>query len=254
MTHDLSLLILHGFTSSHDTVRALAPMTERLRLPYQIPWLRGHGTQPEDLRGVRWRDWYDDARESLAAMHRAHGPVVVCGHSMGGLVALHLAADAPDQVAGVITIAAALRIANPLGRLMPLLGRVRLMRPSDLSFGFNDKSLAFRNTNYPAFPLDAAASLHRYAPLVERRLAQVRAPLLVLHSRRDRTVRPEAAEIIHARAGSADKQIRWFERTGHQMLLDCEEDAVVAAIEAWLTRLREQLRAGSAAPSATQAS
>ena len=56
MPEPLGCLILHGFTSSLDTVRALVPMAERLGLPYRMPILRGHGTRPEDLRGVGWQD------------------------------------------------------------------------------------------------------------------------------------------------------------------------------------------------------
>jgi carboxylesterase len=245
MTHDLGILILHGFTSSHDTVRALVPIADRLTLPYRMPWLRGHGTRPEDLRGVRWRDWYADAHESFNELRRECRQVILCGHSLGGLVALHLAAERPHDAAGVVSIATALRIANPFARFMPLLASLRLMQRSDLARGFSDKALAIHNTNYPAFPFDAAVSLHQYARVVERRLADVRAPLLVLHSRRDRTVRPVAAETIYARAGAADKHIRWFDQSGHQMLMDCEADAVLAVIETWLTRLQGQATAAA---------
>src|SRR4051812_28806156 len=62
---DLGVLLLHGYTSSLDTVNGLLPTIERLGLPYRMPVLRGHGTQPSDLRGVTWHDWVADGSAAL---------------------------------------------------------------------------------------------------------------------------------------------------------------------------------------------
>ena len=40
----LGCLIIHGFMSSLDAVRAIAPVAERVGLPYRMPVLCGHGT------------------------------------------------------------------------------------------------------------------------------------------------------------------------------------------------------------------
>src|SRR5947209_6635347 len=117
----MGCLILHGFTSSLDCVRPLVPMAEQLGMPYRMPLLRGHGTLPEQLHGVQAADWYADALQALNELHNEVPQVVVCGLSMGGLVALQLAAEQPTLVAGLVTIAAALRFADPLARLSPAL-------------------------------------------------------------------------------------------------------------------------------------
>jgi carboxylesterase len=239
-------LILHGFTSSLDTVRALEPMAQRLGVPYRMPLLRGHGTQPEDLIGVRWQDWYADAQGALDDLLHECDRAVVCGLSMGGLVALHLAAERSEQIAGVVTIAAALNIRDPLARFTPLVARWAPMISSNPAAGFSDPALSIHSTNYRRFPLDAVASLYRYSRLVRRMLPRVHAPLLVLHSRRDRTILPRSAQIIYSRVGSHDRQLRWFETCGHQMLQDCETEAVVAAIEDWI-RQRQPLPVAQAA-------
>lgn len=253
MPAPLGCLILHGFTSSLDTVRALEPMARRRGLPYRMPLLRGHGTQPEDLIGVRWQDWYADAQTALTDLLTECDRVTVCGLSMGGLVALHLAAEQPDRIAGVVTIAAAIRIRDPLARFTPLFARWATMISSNPAIGFSDPALVATNTNYRRFPLDAVASLYRYSGLVRRMLPRVHAPLLVLHSRRDRTITPRSAQIIYNRSSSIDKQLRWFETCGHQMLQDCETEAVVAAIEAWI-RQRQPMAGAPIGPPAHPAS
>lgn len=245
MTAPLGCLILHGFTSSLDTVRALVPMVERLRMPYRMPILRGHSTRPEDLRGVVWRDWFDDAAAALQDLRQETERVAVCGLSMGGLVALQLAAEYGDEVACVATVAAALRINNRLIRLSPVVARVlrNRMWQGNPAAGYADAALLSANTNYRSFPLDALVSLYRYGRIVEQLLPRVHAPLLVIHSHRDLVIKPISANVIYARAGSTDKQLVWFERSGHEMLQDLEAADVVGAIE---TFIRMHAQAGEA--------
>jgi carboxylesterase len=242
MSAPLGCLILHGFTSSLDTVRALVPMAERMELPYRMPTLRGHCTRPEDLCGVTWRDWYEDAAAALQELRAEADQVVICGLSMGGLVALHLAADYPQDVAGVTTIAAALQIADPLVRFSPIMARIFKMWKTSAASGYADASLMAQNTNYTSFATDSLVSLYRYTRVVNHLLPRVQAPLLVIHSRRDRVIKPASAEIIYQRAGSQDKRIRWFDVSGHEMLQDCEADAVVGEVEQFIVTLKTNNR------------
>ena len=53
-------------------------------------------------------------------------------------------------------------------------------------------------------------------------------------------MKPAAAETILAKITAKDKQVRWFERSGHEMLLDMESADVTAVIS-------EQIRAWTAA-------
>jgi carboxylesterase len=59
------VLVLHGLTSSLASVLPVAERLAPLGIPTAVPWLRGHGTRPEDLVGVTWRDWYADAAAAL---------------------------------------------------------------------------------------------------------------------------------------------------------------------------------------------
>lgn len=239
---DYGCLILHGFTSSLLCVEALVPMAEQLGMPYRMPVLRGHGTRPEDLRGVTWQDWYADGQAALLDLASATDGVIICGLSMGGLVALNLAAEHPGVVRGVVTIAAALRVRDPLARLSPALSRFVPMFEIDARRGYTDQALVAQNTNYSRFATDAFVSLYRYGRVVEQLLPRVQAPLLVIHSHRDRVIKPRSAEIIYARAGSQRKELRWFERSGHEMLLDCEAPQVVAAVETFIRQVTVPLR------------
>ncbi len=222
-------LILHGFTSHVACVADLRHPAEQLGMPYRVPVLRGHGTKWQDLNGVKRQDWYEDAENALLDLLTECEKVIIVGLSMGGLVALDLAAHHKEHVAGLVTVAAALKFADPFAGLTPLLAAVVPSWPSPKAY--HDKSLeAQRNQNYPKFPPKAFLELYEYAQEMENRLSFVRCPTLVLHSRVDQVVHPKAADVIYEKIQAKDKRLVWFEKSGHEMLLDMEAPQVTETI------------------------
>jgi carboxylesterase len=231
------VLVLHGLTSSLASVTPVADRLARHGVPTVVPWLRGHGTRPEDLLGVTWRDWYADAVAALDSLLGQCAEAAVVGLSMGGLVALHLALERPEHLRAIVAVAPALRQAHPLAPLVPFVAPFRryLTVPAR---GYSDAMRARLAAGYARLPTSAFLSLLAYARWLEPRLAAVRTPTLVIHSRRDRVIHPASATRIHARLGCAEKELRWFERSGHEMLVDCEADAVLDAVEEFVLARR----------------
>jgi carboxylesterase len=224
------VLVLHGLTSSLASVTPVADRLARHGIPTAVPWLRGHGTRPEDLVGVTWRDWYADAATALDSLLAQCAEAAVVGLSMGGLVALHLALERPEHLRAVVAVAPALRQAHPLAPLVPFVAPFR-RHLSVPGRGYADATRAALAAGYPRLPTSAFLSLVAYARWLEPRLAEVRTPTLVVHSRADRVIHPASATRIHARLGCVEKELRWFDRSGHEMLVDCEADAVLDAVE-----------------------
>jgi carboxylesterase len=233
---NLAVLLLHGFTSSKEAVDGLIPHLERAGIRYERPMLRGHGTRYQDLRGVTARDWFVDAERALIKLGNKGHKSVVVGLSMGGLVGLELAIRHPYLVDGVVTVAAALRFANWAASLSPGLALATRYWPSPRSF--NDPALAITSTNYPKFATDAFASLYRYSRYIEGHLPEVHVPIRILQSKQDSIVAPESAAIIYEQVSSRIREIRWFERSGHEMMQDMEREAVFAEIISFIHRLR----------------
>ena len=101
------IVFLGGFRSDMSGTKAL--MLEAwargqgrafLRLDYS-----GHGASGGDFEDGTIGAWYDDACAVIDAV--CDGPQVLVGSSMGGWIALLIARDAPERVAGLVTIAAA---------------------------------------------------------------------------------------------------------------------------------------------------
>ena len=224
----IGVLLLHGFTSSTDTVDGLIPFLEKRGIDYERPILRGHGTRYQELRGVTARDWYVDAERALLDLKNRVDRVVVVGLSMGGLLALELGMRHPDKIAGLVTVAAALKFRDPLAPYTSAFSKAVRYWPSPTSF--NDPVFAARCTNYPRFAMDAFASLFEYARSITERLPEVHVPIRILQSKKDQVVVPDAANIIYEKVSSPIRDIVWFERSGHEMMQDMEAGEVFKSI------------------------
>ena len=231
------VLIIHGFASSLDSVSEIEPSLKSLALPICMPILRGHGQKsPEALRGVTWHDWVADSEAALQGLLTEVERVIIVGHSMGGLVALTLAADHVDTVDSIVLAAAAVQLASPLasGRplhfLVPLI--LRLFKKWDLPPVYADQALAQYDTNYHWAPMDSISSFLEFAEVTRRRLPEVRVPTLIIQSRKDTTVSPESADIIYNTISTPaeQKRIMWLDVTEHEMFRDCEKNAIVEAV------------------------
>jgi carboxylesterase len=243
MTAPLGVLILHGFTSSRATVEAIVPRAEVLGLPWRLPQLRGHWTTPADLAGVTYDDMRADAETVLAELRREARRVAVVGLSVGGLLTLDLALRQPTAVDSLVTLAPALRYVNPLARFAPLVARLIKTAKNEPALAFADSSLVARAGNYTTFPSDTFVSIERAGRRVEAALPRITTPMLIVGARRDRVVRPEVAQVVHDRVGSTEKELVWFERSGHEMLLDCEADAVADRVGLFLKQRLESTKA-----------
>ncbi len=234
MGKDVGCLVLHGYSSHMSSVDGIVPYLQEAGIPYRMPYLRGHGTRPEDLEGVRWQDWLDDANAALDDLLGETRRAAIVGLSMGGLLTLHLAALRPEDVAGIVTLAAALYLKNPLAPgnplsfLTPLVTKIVKYWPNRTPY--TDQAAAATDKSYHRLPADSVITFLEYTKVVEALLPQVTVPARILQSKADGVVKPESAQVIYDRISSKDKKIIWFEKTNHEMMRDVEKEAVFAEI------------------------
>jgi carboxylesterase len=245
------VLLVHGFGGVPAELRQLGEFLAAHGYTVQGVLLARHGTLPQALRGVRWQDWYASVEQGWRELRTRCEQVVVIGFSLGGLLALHLAAQQP--VDGVITLAAALQPAGgwqlralPIGRYIvrwyyPLQAadlnnpavRANIIEKAG-NIDLDDSKVIAQLRTSVRVPTSAIYELVRLGQRVRRELPRISTPTLVLQGKRDRVVLPVSAEQIMARLGAHDKQLVWFEQSGHQLPSDVERDEVFQAIAAWL--------------------
>jgi len=232
-------LILHGITATPENVRRIAPPLEELGLPCLLPTLRGHGAEtPEALRDVTWQDWLADSEKALFELLNEVEKVIVIGHSMGGWIALNLAADYADKIDSIVVAAGSTRVVSPFGPgrplhfLFPLL--VKIAKKWDMPPVYADPVLAQSDPTYQWVPSKVFVPMFDLLKKTQKRLVEVTVPILIMHSKKDTSNSPEGALIMYQSIATVpgEKQLVWFEKTEHEMFLDCEsEEAVRTVVE-----------------------
>lgn len=216
---EVGVLLCHGFTATSAEVRPLAEALHARGYTTAGPLLPGHGTTPADLNRTRWQEWYAAVEDCYQQLSSKCSKVVVGGESLGSLLTLLLASHHP-KIAAVLSYAPALRFHSrktPL--LAPLLAPFIDYLPKPVRAPSASDA---RWKGYRVNPLRAAVQMLRVQRQVLHRLPLVRQPLLVVQGRLDQTISPASAELIYRRAGSAHKELHWFEKSGHCVLIDCE--------------------------------
>jgi carboxylesterase len=232
---DRGVLLLHGFAGTPPEMRNLAEWLAQHGLVAYAPLLAGHGTTPELMAKTGKEDWIRSANGALDELLGKCRWVGVAGQSMGGTLALHLAATRPE-VRAVVSQAGMLWLRDWRLRLLPVLQR---LVPWDEPSGEVDlyRPEAVHDLHsYSRRPTAAISELVRLGRQVQRELAAIVQPLLVLQGGRDGVVDPANADQILARASSSIRALRRFERSGHGMSVDIDKAEVAAAAGSWLQR------------------
>ena len=229
-------LLIHGFAGTPPEVRELGTHLAAHGYDVMAPLLAGHGLSPEAMRATRWTDWVASAEEALKMLRRDCSEVFVGGQSLGGSLALHLAARHPD-LRGVITMAAmgsARFFRDPRLRAIWIVKYlVRWHVPNGIS-DLGDPAGHSVLHSYVRRPTVCLESLVRFLRVLERELPQIQMPALIFHGRRDRTVPTRNAELIYALLQSEDKQLHWMERSGHALTVDLERQDLNQRILRWM--------------------
>ena len=223
--NQIGFLLLHGFTATTVETRKLGEYLNSNGLTVGAPLLPGHGTTPEDMNRKRWQDWLAAAEDMYMQLTRTCRVIFVGGESMGGLLALLMAAKHPE-IAGVLLYAPAIQIPSMkfAWLLSPFKTYVekKYVKKDEVDIGWQ---------GYNVVPLRAAVELVRMQKIVIRSLPIIHQPTLIFQGRNDHTINPKSSQIVYDGISSKEKQLIWLEESGHCILLDSEWES--AAESSW---------------------
>ncbi|MET9556467.1 alpha/beta fold hydrolase [Streptomyces sp. NPDC006645] len=231
---DVGVLLCHGFTGSPQSLRPWAEYLAARDLTVSLPLLPGHGTRWEDMQITGWQDWYAEVDRALRELGERCGKVFVFGLSMGGTLALRLAAKHGHAVSGVAVVNPGNKVHGLSGYALPLarhLVRTTKGLRSDIALAGSEE------VGYDRVPLHAAHSLRNFFRLVDGELPQVTQPLLLMRSPRDHVVPPADSARILGRVSSTDIREVVLEQSYHVATLDHDAERIFEESHAFIGRL-----------------
>jgi len=217
------ILLSHGYTATAAEVHLLAEKLRDSGYTVAGPLLPGHGTTPQDLNRATWQEWVAAGQDALDRLFETCEQVWVGGESMGGLLALYLAAKNP-KVQGLLLYAPAVKLTISAVDKIKLYLVAPFIEQNPRSGLDNPETWQ----GYPALPLKGVIQLLRFQKSALPLLPKVTQPVLIFQGRLDRTTAPQAGEIIMNAVSSKVKEHFWMEKSHHTLIIDVELDDITA--------------------------
>lgn len=252
------VLLIHGLGGTPIEMRYVALGLARAGYTVHVPQLADHCGSDEDLKQSRWQDWYWSVEAALDELRKTCDTVVVGGLSAGAILALHLAANRPEHVQGVVLFAPTLWLN---GWSIPWYARFfRLVYHKWVAnkiafverepYGIKDKRL--RNMVVQALhsgdstqaglfstPGGTMLELRWLVDVVKRELSGIRQPTLIFHPREDDRADISNTFYLQRRLGGLVQTVV-LDDSYHIITVDRQRELVTertAAFTAWVERM-----------------
>ncbi|XP_020374081.2 monoglyceride lipase isoform X1 [Rhincodon typus] len=213
----------------------------------------GHG-QSEGKRMVAsdFRIYVRDCLQHLDLMKDRHPgmQIFLFAHSMGGLMAIYIVHERPEDIAGVIFVAP-LVILNPEAAtpLKVFCARILDYFLPNVALGYMDPHSLSRDEKEVKDYIDDPLNYHgpvrvRFATMllnavsgVEKILPTITTQILLLHGNADKLCDISGSYLFYEIAASSDKTLKVFEGSFHQLHKELTEvtEEMFELIEKWLS-------------------
>ncbi len=233
--HAPCVVAFHGFTGTTSELKPLLVRLADRGYAVHAPLLPGHGSTPADLQAATFDVWASAMRREVEAARRRHGRVVLCGFSLGSLVAAEIAADRPEGLEGLVLLGNAVTLTAPVRALLGFVDRRSWTFPDWYllklwSADVRDPEQRKRIAAYDRDPLRAALEVYRAGRRVEARLPFIRTKTLIVHGKKDRVCPPTNVHLVAERLGTKDVTTKIYPGSAHLVAADVDRDAVAGDV------------------------
>ena len=215
-----AVLLLHGFTGTSADVRMLGRFLEKKGYTSLAPHYKGHGVPPEELIHTGPKQWWDDVLLGYNKLKEAgYDEIAVAGLSLGGVFSLKLGYNIPLK--GIVAMCAPMSMKTTdlmyEGVLKYAIEYKKFEGKDEVTIA--DEMKVLRQQEMPSLK-----ELRELVYDVRNHVDHIYAPLFVVQGSLDNVINPESATVIFDGAESTDKQIEWYEKSGHVITLGPEKE------------------------------
>ncbi|GGG18886.1 carboxylesterase [Lysinibacillus alkalisoli] len=217
-----AVLLLHGFTGSTKDIKKLALYLADHGYTVHAPIYSGHGVEPEALLETTPADWWQDTVKGYQYLiDKGYTQIAVAGISLGGVFSLKVAETFP--VKAVVSMCAPISRDDSKGLFTRLYHYARLYK----SFEKKSKDQIISELHElritPKDSLDIVADITNQT---RQQLSKINVPTLILQGALDDDLYQKSAPMILETVKAQEKELIWYENSGHIITLDKERDKV----------------------------
>ena len=219
---ETGVVLVHGFLASPAELRDFGDKLAALGYPVIGVRLRGHGTSPWDLRDRSWQEWLGSVQRGFEIMSAFTEKVCLIGFSTGGALALRLAAEHPEKLAGVVAVAVPVKFRNRNMIFVPIIQGINKLVQWIWSLEglmpFRPNDSEHPKINYRHMPIRGLFELSQLVDEMRARLADITCPVAIIQGTEDPIIDPKSAELILDKIASKETSLHMIPSTRHGIL------------------------------------
>jgi len=223
-------LLIHGFTGTPKEMQWMGEFLSTHGLTCLGVRLAGHATALMDMIRSRYTDWLASVEDGYRLLRGIADSVFLVGLSMGGVLALRMAAEL--DIRGVVAMSTPYSLpADPRLSFAKLISRfVRYVPKGAGDSSWVDHVAEKDHVAYPQNPVRSIGELNELLREMRAALPRIRVPVLLMHSRDDRYVSPQSMELIQSNLDPALQTATLsVSGSGHVLTRDAARDQVFRA-------------------------
>ncbi|RLQ96672.1 alpha/beta hydrolase [Falsibacillus albus] len=228
-----AVLLLHGFTGSSADVRMIGRFLEKKGYTCHAPQYKGHGVPPEELVHTGPEDWWKDVMEGYEFLKsKGHNEIAVAGLSLGGVFSLKLGYTVP--VKGIVPMCAPMYIKS---EKVMYDGVVEYAKEYKKFEGKSPEHIEEEINEFKKTPMNTLEALQGLISEVRDNVDMIYSPTFVVQARHDHMINTDSANIIYNQVESDEKELKWYEESGHVITLDKEKEQLHEDVYQFLEKL-----------------
>jgi alpha-beta hydrolase superfamily lysophospholipase len=171
-------------------------------------------------------------------------PVMLLGHSAGGVVSCLYVLDHPGTVSGLICESFAHEIPAPDFALAVFKGlshvapHAHILHLKNELFSRDPAVVRAMNTDpliaHETQPTQTLAEMVRADERLKKEFSQITLPVLIIHGSADGATKPSGSQRFYDATGSRDKTLKLYQGHFHDLLNDVDKEVVMADILRWI--------------------
>ncbi|MCF6410269.1 alpha/beta hydrolase [Pseudalkalibacillus salsuginis] len=230
---DRGVLLLHGFTGNSADVRMLGRFLQKEGYSCLAPQYKGHGVPPEELVHTGPVDWWQDVTKGYNELkEKGYEEIAVAGLSLGGVFSLKLGYT--STVKGIVPMCAPMYIKSEETMYEGVLEYAREYKKYE---GKSEAQIEKEMEEFKKTPMETLKALQNLIADVRDNIDMIYTPTFVVQARHDEMINTDSAHIIYDSIESDQKDLKWYEESGHVITLDKEKEQLHEDVLAFLNSL-----------------
>ncbi|KKM82387.1 hypothetical protein LCGC14_1320150 [marine sediment metagenome] len=233
--NSVGFLIIHG--GGGGTCADLKPLAQDLNkergYTIKLPLLPGYGTSPRDLRRTPISSWRFALENEVKALREECEKIIIGGHSMGGLLALILAAN--FNFDALFTINAPIGIRRFGLFLVPFINI--FMKYHSINSVQLKKETNGRWVGYDKIPINIGVKVKKLIRETKMSLPKIFCPAIFFQGCLDSEIKKESLNYIFNNINTQHKKKIWLKNNDHSILDSPDHKQIVLGLTEFIDKI-----------------